>query len=102
MAGVAIEDTTVVVRALDVGTRSADQVADVDQRADSLLLETMLGRYVLDHDGKSVWLMIDGRRTVRQIADEIGEETGLSPESVSVSLTSFLAELASLGLVEIS
>lgn len=101
MASVDIGDTTVVVRSIDVGTRSADQVADRDQRADSLLLETMLGRYIVNHDGKSVWLMIDGRRTVREIADEISGETGLSSESVSAPLTSFLGDLAALGLVEI-
>lgn len=93
-----IDGTTVLARALEVGTRVPHQVADASS---GLLLETMLGRYVVDDDGERVWLLIDGRRTVDDIADAVAAQTGRPVDEVRGPLPAFLRELLALRLVDV-
>lgn len=93
-----LDETSLLARALEVGTRVPEQVADASS---GLLLETMLGRYLVDVDGERVWLLIDGRRTVRDIAMALEAQTGRPAEEIRGPLDAFLQELLSLGLVEV-
>lgn len=98
MTTVHLEATSLLARALEVGTRVPEQVADTSS---GLLLETMLGRYVVDEDGERVWLLIDGRRTLGEIARLLAESSGRPVQEIDAPLHDFLEELARLGLVEV-
>lgn len=100
MSAIDIGDTTVPLRILAVNTRVPDQVTDILDGTDNLLLETMLGRYVLDRDGRTAWVLIDGVRTVTDIAQAISATTGQPLDNVRAPLRDFLLELATLGLIE--
>lgn len=95
-----LQDSTVIVRSIYVGTRVADQVTDAESGADSFLLETQLGRYLLDSDGRMVWMLFDGRRTVADIAQTIAASSGRAVNEVREPLVAFVSNLRSLGLVE--
>ncbi|HJQ00142.1 MAG TPA: PqqD family protein [Jatrophihabitans sp.] len=86
-----------------VNTRIADSVTDIaEQVAGGALVETMLGRYALDQDARRVWLLIDGHRTVADIADEVATATGLSAAEVAEPVRSFCAQLTDLRLAELT
>jgi hypothetical protein len=89
------------VRALDVTTRLTDQVADRGVHKDGgALLETMLGRYVLDADGRELWQLIDGRRDVAEIVQEVATTRGLALDGVDAAVAAFCARLTELGLID--
>lgn len=98
MTTIRVDETTLLARTLEVGTRVPDHALDA---SGGLLLETMLGRYVVDVDGMRVWLLIDGRRTVGEIARALPESTGRPAEEIDAPLRKFLDELFQLGLVEV-
>lgn len=89
----------VFVRTLGVGARVPEQVPDFGaSHPDGALLETMLGRYLLDADGRKVWNLLDGRRTVGDIAAAISAESGLPLDHVRPRVMAFCKRLAELGL----
>jgi len=97
----AINGDRVLIRSLDVAARLAGEVAslaEVEQR--SVLLETMLSRFVLNGDGRDVWVRIDGRRTVRDIASAVAVASGEDVDQVTPAVAAFCARLADHGLVE--
>lgn len=91
----------VLVRRMDVTTRLTDQVADMSDRAEGgLLLETWIGRYVLDSDARAVWRLIDGTRTIAQIQDELVSATGLPQAEVEAPALALCEKLLDFGLIE--
>lgn len=72
---------TVLIRRFDVIARLTDEVADVVACSEGgVLLDQLIGRYVLNADARKVWRLIDGQRSVWAIAKELERsegETGL-------------------------
>lgn len=86
---------------MDVTTRLTNEVVELSERAEGgVLLETLVGRFVLDHDGRKAWLLIDGRHSIAEIADEIARTEELPFAEVAARLQDFCTRLADLGLVE--
>lgn len=98
-----VSDNTVLVRRLDVTARVTDQVVALSERPEGgILLETLIGRYVLDSDARKVWLRIDGRRSVGDTVAEVAETTGLPVHVVGEPVRALCARLLELGLVEVA
>jgi hypothetical protein len=98
-----INDDVILVRGLDVTARLSDSVKDLsDHTAGGVLLETLIGRYVLDRDARVVWLLIDGRHTVGQVVDSVAETSGLPPEQVRQPVYDLCGRLLEFGLVDVA
>lgn len=103
MPSVSITSDSILARALSVSTRVAEQVADTaDDTACGALLETMLGRYVLNRDGRSIWVLIDGRRSVGQIAEALAAADDIPAERLGAAVRDFCAQLNTFGLAEVA
>jgi hypothetical protein len=103
MSGVTITKDTVFVRAMDVATRVTEQVTEMVANAEGgALVETMLGRYVLDRDARAIWVLLDGRRSVGQIAGHLAATTGLPPEELVEPVRDLCARLGELRLAELA
>jgi hypothetical protein len=97
-----VTNNTVLVRRLDVTARITDQVADITDRPEGgVLLETLIGRYVLDRDARVVWLLIDGRRKVREIVDGVAVQVGLRSDEVWEQVFDLCSKMVERRLVEI-
>ncbi|MFJ5828293.1 PqqD family protein [Streptomyces sp. NPDC093089] len=97
-----VNDTTTLVRRLDVTARRTDQVVDLAERTEGgVLLETVIGRYVLDADARVVWLLIDGRRSMAELVDAVAEKQGLPVAEIRQPVHAVSDRLLELGLVEI-
>ncbi|HEX2294707.1 MAG TPA: HPr-rel-A system PqqD family peptide chaperone [Actinomycetota bacterium] len=80
------------------------------KRADVLELDMGDGFILYNHDSSLVhhlnptaavvWQVLDGVATVEQLAREIADEYGLPVENVAMQITSLIAELDAMGLVE--
>jgi hypothetical protein len=93
----------ILIRGLDVTTRLPDQVLKLSEHAaGGLLLETLIGRYVLDRDARMVWMLIDGRRTVDEVVNAVGTRTGLPTSAVCDQVYGLCARLLELGLVGVA
>ncbi|GAA2356950.1 hypothetical protein Cme02nite_50400 [Catellatospora methionotrophica] len=91
----------VLVRGLDVTARITDTVAAIAAQTDGgILLETLIGRYVLNGDARPVWLAIDGRRSVEQIVAEVAAKTGHPVDEVREPVLDLCARLLEFRLVE--
>jgi hypothetical protein len=55
---------------------------------------------VLNQVGTTVWGLIDGRRTVADLAAALTEQYNVSPEEAGRDLRAFLAELTDRGLLQ--
>lgn len=53
----------------------------------------------LDDIGSKVWLMMDGKRDVKNIIREVSQETELSLQEAEMSVTIFFKELGKRGLI---
>jgi hypothetical protein len=96
-----LKHTDILVRRLDVTARVTDQVAELSERPEAgVLLETLIGRYVLDSDGRTVWLLIDGQRTVTEVVEAVAGKTSLPVAEVEHPVRDLCARLVELGLVE--
>jgi hypothetical protein len=98
-----VNDDTILVRGLDVTARRGEAAADLSDRATGgVLLETLMGRYVLDSDARVIWLLIDGRRNVRQLLDGVAETSGLPPEEIRQPTYDLCRQLLEFGLVTVA
>lgn len=82
----------VLVRALDVTVRRGED--------DGLLLETLIGRYVLNADARAVWQRIDGRRSVSGVAESVAAGRGVPTDDLREPVEAVCARLLSLRLLE--
>lgn len=97
-----VTDNTVLIRRLDVTARLTDQVVDLAERPEGgVLLETLIGRYVLDRDARVVWLLINGRRSVREIVDGVAGRVGLDSDQVREQVFDLCSKMIERGLAEI-
>jgi hypothetical protein len=80
------------------------------KRSDVLELDMGDGFILYNHDSSLVhhlnptasivWQVLDGVATVERLANEIADEYGLPVDNVGMQLTSLIAELDAMGLVE--
>jgi hypothetical protein len=82
----------VLIRRLDVTVRRGED--------DGLLVETLIGRYLLDRDARRVWDRVDGTASVGAISAAVAGELGAAPDAVAPAVASTCERLAELGLVE--
>jgi hypothetical protein len=102
MSSVTVTEDSILARGLGVSTRVTEQVAGIAENAgDGALLETMLGRYVLDREGRAIWLLLDGRRSVGQVAEALAAARGLSAAELGAQVREFCAQLTDLRLAEL-
>lgn len=97
-----INDATVLVRALDVTARLTRSVKDLGPMGtDGILLETLIGRYVLDRDASAAWLLIDGSRNVGQVSAAVARSRGVDTVVVLPAVRDLCGDLERLGLLEV-
>ncbi|WP_327379076.1 PqqD family protein (plasmid) [Streptomyces sp. NBC_01216] len=82
----------VLVRALDVTVRRGEE--------EGLLLETLVGRYLLNSDARAVWQQIDGRRSVREVAESVAAAQGEPVNDLHEPVEAICTSLLGLRLVE--
>ena len=80
------------------------------KRSDVLELDMGDGFILYNHDSSLVhhltptaalvWQVLDGVATVERLASEIADEYGLPVDNVAMQLSSLIAELDAMGLVE--
>ena len=97
-----IDDETMLVRALDVATRVADQVTDSGAEQSGLLLETMLGRYILNYEARQVWELINGQHTFSEIVDCVAATTGQPSTELVTPIRALCEQMTELGLAEVA
>jgi hypothetical protein len=98
-----LNDDMVLVRGLDVTARISDTVVELSDRAvGGVLLETLIGRYVLDRDARIAWLLIDGRRNVGQLLEGVAEASGQPLEEIRQPTYDLCDQLLEIGLVEVA
>ncbi|MFI7207925.1 hypothetical protein EEZ25_30075 [Micromonospora aurantiaca] len=98
-----INNDTVLIRGLDVTVRPGSAVAELSDRAvGGVLLETLIGRYVLDGEARKVWLLINGRRTFGELLEGVAEASGLPLEQIQQPTYGLCDRLLELGLVEVA
>jgi hypothetical protein len=96
-----LSDDSVLVRRLDVTTRITDQVTSLSENANGgLLLETLIGRFVLNSDGRKVFLAIDGSRSQQQVVEAVAQRTGLPADEIRQPVQDLCERLLDLELVE--
>ncbi|MGC4900449.1 PqqD family protein [Micromonospora echinospora] len=96
-------DDTILIRGLDVTARRGEAAADLsDRAAGGVLLETLMGRYVLDSDAAVPWLLIDGRRDVRHLLDGVAERVGLPVDEIRRPTYELCRQLLEYGLVTVA
>lgn len=65
-----------------------------------LLFDSINGKLFETNDtGKSIWIMLDGKHTVRQIKEKLKEEFEFD-SNLDVDVSNFLNKLAELGLID--
>ena len=62
-------------------------------------VQTQMKKLQLDELGTSVWKLMDGKRSVRQLVEMFGETHQLEPREAEVSVTQFIRELGRRGLI---
>ncbi|MEU4062674.1 PqqD family protein [Streptomyces wedmorensis] len=98
-----VHDHTVLIRGMDVTARLTDQVVDLSERPEGgVLLETLIGRYVLDSDARVIWLLIDGRRTFGRLVDDVAAKLGMPADEVRQQTHDLCSRLLERGLVEVA
>ena len=103
MISVTITEDSVLIRALGVSTRVTEQVADITENVGGgALLETMLGRYVLDRDARAIWFLLNGRNSVGQVVEALATTVGLPTAQLGPPVRDFCARLTELGLAQLA
>lgn len=98
-----ISESSVLVRSMDVTARLTYSVEGLSPLSEGgILLETLIGRYVLGRDACEPWLLIDGRRSVIEIAAATADERGTTTAEILPTIQQFCAQLIGLGLVDIT
>lgn len=90
-----------LARRLEVNVRLPDGVAALSEWYEGgLLLETLVGRFVLNRDARSVWRLLDGHRTVTVIAEVIASDEDAPIKDVEREVLTLCRRLVELALVE--
>jgi hypothetical protein len=98
-----IDEDTVLVRAMDVTARLTYSVEGLSPASkDGILLETLIGRYVLDRDASEPWLLVDGSRSIGAVAAEVAHSHGVQVAEVLPEVHLLCVELERLGLLQVA
>lgn len=98
-----VDNNTVLVRRMDVTARRTDQVVELSKHAEGgVLLETVIGRYVLDRDARVIWLLIDGRRTFAQLVDHVAGNLDRPADELREPVLGLCERLLDHGLAEVA
>ena len=62
-------------------------------------LADMQRLFTLNAMGGRIWSLIDGRRTLREVAGEVFEHFDADPAQIDADIAEFLADLKAAGLV---
>jgi Coenzyme PQQ synthesis protein D (PqqD) len=99
-----VTDQSVPVRRLTVTARPTHEVASMVEGLEGddggVLIEMYIGRYVLNPDGRKVWRLIDGRRSVAEIAAAISTTEGVPVEETTAAVRDLCRRLYELGILE--
>ncbi|MEV7443120.1 PqqD family protein [Streptomyces sp. NPDC091204] len=97
-----INTNDVLIRRLDVTARVTDQVVELSERHQGgLLIERLIGRYVIDADARKVWRLIDGRRSIARIVEDLSAESGLPVAEIEQPVLTLCARLVELGILQV-
>ena len=81
-------------------TKEAAQVIDRAVDDETLVIHLPSGNYFsLNAVGTQVWISIDGKRTVRELAEIVSAEYDVDPERAQVDVLNLINDLVSEGLV---
>ncbi|MFD5426298.1 PqqD family protein [Streptomyces sp. NPDC127084] len=98
-----VNTNDVVIRRLDVTVRVTDQVVELSESHEGgLLVERLIGRYVLDADARKVWRLIDGRRSVGRIVEDLAKESGLPASEIERPVHALCDRLLELDILEVA
>ncbi len=101
MSTVNIND--VLIRRLDVTARVPDQVAELSEiHEGGLLIERLIGRYVIDADARKVWRLIDGRRSIAKIVEDLAAESGLPAAEIEQPVLTLCNRLVELDILQVA
>jgi hypothetical protein len=99
---IAMDDQAVLVRGMDVTARVTNSVDTiVSTGKDGILLETLIGRYVLDSDAREPWLLIDGIHSIAEIAAAVALSRATAVDDILPAVRDFCAQLLNLRLVKV-
>ena len=97
-------EQSVPIRRLTVTARPTRQVWSIVEGLEGVeggvLIEMYIGRYVLNPDGGKVWRLIDGRRSVAEIAAAISATEGSPIKETTADVTDLCRRLYELGILE--
>lgn len=103
-AAPSVTEQSIPIRRLTVTARPTHQVRSLvdglDGGEDGVLIEMYIGRYVLNPDGGKVWRLIDGRRSVEEIAAAISATQGSPVEETTAAVRDLCSRLYELGILE--
>ncbi len=69
---------------------------------DLILIDLLSDRsFRLNSTGRHIWMLLQQRRTVGDVADELAREYGIDVESARKATNAYLAQLQELGLAAI-
>lgn len=83
--------------------RASDQQISCDVDDEVVLLSMQNGQYYgLNQVGASIWRLIQRPRTLAEVRDNLLEEyADVSPETCSIEVLAFTANMLALGLVQL-
>ncbi|GGS59246.1 PqqD family protein [Streptomyces violaceus] len=98
-----VNTNDVLIRRLDVTARVPDQVVELSERHEGgLLIERLIGRYVIDADARKVWRLIDGRRSIARIVEDLAAESGLPVAEIEQPVHTLCGRLVELGILQVA
>ncbi|MDI9643818.1 MAG: PqqD family protein [Candidatus Verstraetearchaeota archaeon] len=66
----------------------------------TMLFDASSGRlFELNETGKTAWTLLDGKRSVREVAEAIAAEYGMDPSQVAEDLARFVKEMLEFNLL---
>ena len=83
--------------------RPNPQVVSRVVAGEAVLLTPAQGKVrVLNEVGAAIWELLDGQRSIRQIAAALSEQFDVTPQTAEADALHFLADLAERGIVLIN
>ncbi|GGW16469.1 hypothetical protein GCM10018980_19350 [Streptomyces capoamus] len=97
-----IDINDILIRRLDVTARVTDQVVELSERHQGgLLIERLIGRYVIDADARKVWRLIDGRRSIARVVEDLATETALPAAELEEPVLGLCRRLVELDILQV-
>lgn len=88
---ICVPSTDVVAREIEGDMVIVPLAAGIGEADDEL--------FVLNETGRAIWLMLDGRRTLSEVAAGLGDTYDASPETLASEVLGFADELLRRGIL---